>query len=332
VTAMANKVQRRKLRFQRKLSATTIKVQQYIKAGLPAAAATVDDSAGVIKAMRALGSLGMPAKQRRELRAKIVDALPAVMKKDLKLRPTDFGVDDLDLLADLFVRMLERVRYHRYGVNELRRKKAGLRGVFAGELFELLVLNMPGIQKELRGLAEGQLENLNRAMRRNKARLIDAHGADLVAVGEWSGIERVTDIVVHRGNQKLKFTDFAYVTYLAPKVGGPRLVSFLVETEVKLPRAASGFSDQMGVKQARFAGADRVEFFVPGRKQAVSFTPAEIVFDRGNINRVAITTTAATNESWRFRSTREGGYGEIYWRIGLVVDVHELRRLINAAF
>lgn len=327
---MPNKAQRRKLRHQRKLARTTAALQTHIRTGLPAGT-KIADMAGVIKAMRALGSLGMSSAKRAKLRARIVDSLSTVMK-DMLIRPKDFGVPNLDMLAELFVRMLERTRYHEYGVNELRRKKAGLKGVFAGELFELMVLNMTGIQRELRELADGQLAGLNAAMRSNKARLIDANGAPMTATGTWSGVQRVTDILVYRGNQKLKFTDFAYVGYLRPAGGGPTMVSFLVETEIKLPRAAAGFAEQMGVKQARFAGADRVEFTIPGRKDPVSFDPSDIVFDRGNINRVALTTTSQSTQTWRYRSTREGGYDETYWRIGLVVRVDELRALVNVLF
>lgn len=328
---LVNTAQRRKLRVQKRRLKSTANLQQFIKSRLPTGGTSLDDLPGVIKALRALGSMGIPAAKRAKLRANLVESLASVMK-DMKIKPKDLGVKDLDLLAELFVRMLERMRYHEYGVNELRRKKVGLRGVFAGELFELLVLNMESIQKELKSCAEGQFEGLNSAMRSQKARLIDANGVNIAVSGKWAGIERVTDIIIYRNNQKLKFTDFAYATFLDPPKNGPRLVSFLVETEVKLPRAASEFSEQMGVKQARFAGADRVEFIVEGQKKPVSFKPEEIIFDSGNINRVALTTTKSSNETWRLRSTRKGGYDEIYWRIGLVVEVEDLRRLVNILF
>jgi len=333
---MPNNAKRRKLRLARKRQRTEAAIGALVRGSLPKPP-TVDDAAGLLKAVRALGALGLSSRKQQKLRAALTSALAELFKTESfagrNIRTTSFGLKDGDFdgLARLFVRMLERMRYGEYGISELRRKRAGLHGVFAGEIFELLVLHHEGIQKQLHKLAEDQKDSLNQLMRRGKARLIDGNGAPFAETGEWRGVQRVTDILVHRGNQRLKFTDFAYVSYLAPRGGGPRVVSFLVETEVKLPRAAAGFAEQMGVKQARFAGADKVEFtLADGSTQA--FTPGEIVFDRGNINRVALTTTKGPRETWRLRSTKLGGYAEVYFRIALVVDVEQLRAMVNLAF
>lgn len=332
---MVSKQKARKQSFKRKRDKINADLGGYVKSplGVPAPSGEI---AGRLRAVRALGALGMPLRKRRALRKRIVTDLADTLARE-KIRPRDLGLkgnslaQEIDLLAELLVQMLERVNYHEFGINELRRKKKGLRGVFAGELFELLVLNMPSIQDELRLLSGRQLAELNAAMRNHRARLINAHGVQLALTGTWTGVHRVTDIYVRKGKSRLKFTDFGYVTFLNSK-SGKLYVSFLLETEVKMPAAAGKFREQIGVKQARFTDADQIEFTIDGADVPVSFAPADIIFDSRNINRFALDPIEGPQQTWRVQSTSSGGYHEAFWRVGLVVDVSGLRALVEAAF
>ena len=317
-----------------------------LKAALPSRG-QVTERGPMVKALRALGALQLTPTQYKRAREKIVAALSGVMG-ELKIDARDLGARDLDHLAELFMRMLERVRYSRYNISELRRKARGLRGVFTGELFELLVLNLTSLQQDLKNMAALQLESLNvvwaeefaiatgaAASSSRAPRILNALGEPIpwmVPKGEFKGIDRVVDIFIYRDGKKLKFTDFGYISYYKDARGTTLAISFLVEGEIKLPRAAAGFSDQIGRSQGRFAGAERVEMVVQGQKTPISFRPEEIIFDRASINRNAITTTRATNDTYRWRTTNKGGYPEAYLRMGLTVNVDDLRRLVNILF
>lgn len=295
--------------------------------------AVTPDASAILRAMRTLGTGTMRPRVRAALRSRVVEALADTMR-GMRLAPGDFGVSSYAGLADTFVTMLERVGYHEYGVTELRTKRAGLHGAFAGELFELLVIHHHGIQADLLGLADLQLKELTGlSAAAAKARLVDALGAAVDLRGTWGRARLVTDITVIRGNRRLKFTDFGYVSVLAPAAGGPSAVSFLVEGEVKLPRAAASFAEQIGEKQARFTDADRIEVRFADDGSPASFAPHEIVFDtKAALGRVALTTTSAPGQTWRLRTTKVGGFEDAYWRVGLTVDVEELRRLVTVLF
>ena len=318
-------------------------LRTFVKSPLASGSKAADVS-GVLRGLRALGTLALSTARRDRLRARLLESIEKVMA-DMKLDARDLGARDHKHLAEMFVRMVERVGYERYNVSALRRKAQGLRGVFAGELFEQLVLNMRSLQNDLRIMARGQLENLLTlvadqlknvaAGKRSAGRLIDCLGnpipsSNLVGA-KFKEIVRATDIFIYAGGKKLKFTDFAYVVVIDTPSGKP-MVSFLVETEIKLPRAASDFSEQIGQAQGRFAFADHVELRIPGRADPVEFTPDQIIFDHGSINRTAVTMTRSSSDSYRFRETSKGGYDEVYTRVGLALDVNELRRLVNVLF
>jgi hypothetical protein len=336
---VANKAQARKLRLQKRRRKIELQLRQHLKTNLSARGVVSLEAPGVVKALRALGSIGMSSAKRAALRTTVTKAL-AVVIEEMKFNPADLGVRDLDQLSELFVRMLERAGYREYGITELRRKASGLRGIFAGELFELLVLNMEDLQKDLRAMARGQLETLNGAVALNQARLLDGYGNLVEVKGKFSGIYRVTDIAIYklgRSGPPLKFTDFAYVTYLVPEGGGMPLLSFLVETEAKLPRSAREFSEQIGAAQSRYAGAERIEMLFDGARKPTVVLPEQIVFDVGSYQRTAVTTTSAKSNRYDYRITpwKRGDpilNQEAYLRIKLTLNTAELRRLVNILF
>lgn len=335
---MASKAKARQLRLQKRRAKIELQLKRHLKASLPGGTVSLD-APGVLKALRLLGKMGMPAGKRARLRATLVQAL-AVVIEETKFRPADLGVRDLDHLSELFVRMLERVGFHEYGITELRRKARGLRGAFAGELFEQLVLHMEELQSDLRNMAGTQLATLNGSVAAHKTRLLDGYGQPIKVKGRFAGIYRVTDIAIYKPGHvgpPLKFTDFAYVTYLVPEGGGMPLLSVLVETEIKLPRAAREFSEQIGNAQSRYAGAERIEMLFDGDTHPTAVLPDQIVFDVGSIQRTAVTATTAKSNRYTFRTTKwKAGdpilNEESYLRIGLSFETTELRRLVAVLF
>ncbi len=338
---MANPATRKRgaQRLDAGLKAVDADLKKYITT--PLSKTGKPEVSGVLRGLRALGSTTISAARRRKLRANLFVAVAKVIK-EAKIDAQKVGAASLDALAKRFVQMVERVGYERYGITELRRKARGLRGVFAGELFEQLVLNMRTLQDDLRGLALMQLQDIARFMKAEKqfpskkgqARLINALGdniepRDLVGM-KFTKVVRATDIVTFMKGEK-KFIDFAYIAY-SEHADGRKLVTFLVEAEIKLPRAARAFSKQIGKSQGRYAFADTIEMTVPHEKRRVSFTPDQVMFDRGSINRVAVTMTRASDSTYRIRFTRKGGYPEVYTRVGLALDVRELRKLVRVLF
>lgn len=290
---------------------------------------TADPAAftGALRALRALGSRRIPRRIRTALRARIAEGLRAEGGID----PRDLGMATHDDLAELLVRMLERVRYGSYRLSELRRKRLGLQGNFAGELFEQLVLEHRGIQSDLAEIAATQLRSLREQLRTPKGRFVDGRGAEISLQGSFGPVRRVTDIATWHGAVRRKFTDFAHVSLFAPSGGGERRIAFLTEVEVKLPRAAADFGDQMAAKQARFAAADRIEVrFDDG--SVVSFRPEEVVVDLAGINRIAISTTRRPGQTWRFSFRGKRRPREAWLRVNLAIDVEQLRRMVALTF
>src|SRR5215468_3363747 len=209
---MSSRVRQKRLARERasaQLASIEAELRQHIKSALPSAT-NPGNVGGVIRGLRALGALALPAAERKGLRARLVKSLAQVMSDgNFKLKATDLGARDLEHLADMFVRMLERVHYSRYGITELRRKVRGLRGIFAGELFEQLVLNLESLHEDLQKLARGQLEDLERLLAEEREhagpagpsakarvpRLLDALGAPigpLAGGGKFSEIQQAT--------------------------------------------------------------------------------------------------------------------------------------------
>lgn len=313
-------------RAARKRTSLDRRLAPYVKAALPTGG--ISNGRELLAATRTLAKLSLLPRLHKALRSRLVDALDAHFKT-MQLQPRDFGMGSTRELADLFLHTLERVGYHEYLASELRAKRTGLHGNFGGELFELLVLNEPVLQSMLAEMAHSAHEALTKSAGKY---LIDASGRRLGAIqGKWGPVERVTDIVTYAGNAEPKFTDFAYITRFKPTKGGKELVVFLVEAETKLPAAAKEFRIQMSKKQLRFTNADGVAFMLHGKTKEV--TADCIVFNqRAPIGRVAISTTRRITMSWGPRFVKHAGFADVYWRVGLTMNIDELRRTVSLMF
>lgn len=287
--------------------------------------------AGVLRSLRLLGAImELPAKEARELRARLLEGLVRFFQSAMKLKPSDLGARTMDELVEVFLRMVERTRYSGYTLRALRAKLHGLRGVFAGELFELLVHNMRELQGDLRRMAQLQLGELNGLARQGSKLLVDANGNKVTVAGQFTEIRRATEIYIWKDGQKRKFLDLAYVSVLDRD--GKRTVGMLVETEIKLPGAAKSFGEQIGQAQTRFAGADEIEMVVEGFGKPIRVTPDRVVFSRRSINRFAVTTTVKSTDQLSFSFTEKGGYLESYLKVRVAVNTAELYRMLNVLF
>lgn len=296
---------------------------------------------GVLRAMRKTMSVALSAAARAAVRSTLVNALTEEFKT-LKIQPGDLGQKTVDEVAELFLRMLERANVTGYTATRLRgqaagafSRKPGLRSTFAGELFELLVRNLEELQKDLRTLAQAELDDLKAAVAGQAGKrpaLLDGNGKPVKLDGTFGPVQQVTDVVTDTGSGKLKFIDTAYVSVFTPSDGGPSRLVFLVEVEIKLPGAAKGFSKQIGSALARFSTADGVEVVFAGAKTPTPFKRAQLIVDPRAMYRTAVTTTQRATPTYRWRTTRKGGYREGYLRIGLTIDVDALYRLVNLLF
>jgi hypothetical protein len=328
-------------RVKAKRARANADARRFLKTALPGVNPDDLTVSGVLRAMRKTMSVALSAATRAALRTKLVDALTAEFTT-LKIKPADLGQKSVEELAELFLRMLERADVTGYTATRLRSqaagafsRKPGLRSTFAGELFELLVRNLEELQKDLRGLAQAELDDLKPAVAGKAGKrpaLLDGNGKRVQLDGTFGPVQQVTDVVTDTGSGKLKFIDTAYVSVFTPSDGGAARLVFLVEVEIKLPGAAKGFSKQIGSALARFSTADGVEVVFAGAKTPTPFKRAQLIVDPRAMYRTAVTTTQRTTPTYRWRTTRKGGYREAYLRIGLTIDVDALYRLVNLLF
>jgi hypothetical protein len=306
-----------------------------IEARLPAsiAAAVVGELAsakppttfGLLRAWRRLGrAAAIAPHDRNVLRQGFVEAFAKVLheagQKGAAFLPADFGVRGSRELAEMFVTMLDRVGYAKASLSKLRR----IRSTLVGELLEVLVRNATELQADLLGMAKAQL----RLVRRPGATLLDAAGATVVAAvfGEPA---KAIDLAITGAGGKRKFIDFAYVS-IGGLPDGTRIITFLVETEVKMPTAARKAGRQIGRAQARFdmVPGDKLVLDVAGHGP-LEFTRDQIVFAPNSIDRTLVSIGDTPN--FKLRSTRAGGYDETFWQIDLDMRATSLRRLVDLA-
>jgi hypothetical protein len=295
-------------------------------AGMPATPSTLT---GLLRAWRRLGRLtALPTLRRLELRQRFVAAICEVFGS-LGFKPADFGAPDLKALAETFVTMLERIGYGQLRVSEL----AGRRSQMGGELLELLVQNLGELQKDFIGMAHGQRELLDAALHT----LVDAKGTPVPGLqGKFGPALKATDIVIIDRTGKLpprKFIDLAYVSeFQHASGGGEQLISFLVETEIKMPAASKKVGKQIGVAQVRFdfGPDDELHMVVAGYADPVVLKrPQQIIFAPHAINRTAVTVHHTPYFKPSF--TARGGYPEVFWRVGVSMRSQEIWRLVDVA-
>ncbi len=354
VTRAVQKKLSAKERLQARQAANEQEVRLAVKAVLPPPGTALDVK-GALRALHQVGSLALRPNIRKKVTAKLTGELAKTLPQT-SIKPTDLGAKDFPDLADRLVKMLERAGYAEYGIAELRRKRAGLRHNFAGELFEQLVLHHGELQAIFRDLADEGLRTALDAIKTEavlrktlpaadylkKTRLLTAKGEpallDPASFVDANGrslvmIERVVDIRTRVGNAWRMFTDTAYVVRFTPVGGGPQRVLILVETEIKLPAAARDFSGQVSEAQLRHGAADEIEMRGLESGTRHTFTPDNVIFDVGGISRNAVTITRRRTMTAAFRYVEYAGGGrEHYTRIGLAVQVDELRRLIALLF
>jgi hypothetical protein len=111
---------------------------------------------------------------------------------------------------------------------------------------------------------------------------------------------------------------------------GPRILSFRVETEIKLGKQAKKAGGQIGRAQLRFdmASGDKLRLRLEGQDEPIDLEPAQIAFAPQAINRTLVTTR--NEPQYMLSSTERGGYPETYWRIGVVIRAGEIWRLVRA--
>jgi hypothetical protein len=269
---------------------------------------------------RRLGrAAGLSTQERLALRERVVMAFEQAFRS---FTPRDFGVRTRKELAEIVVTMLERTGYGRLPRSKLRQ----LRGNFAGELLELLVQHLENLQKDLRRMAEAQRQLLNSA----KTTLVDAHGTVVSLSGEFGAVRKATDIVVVDPSGTRKFIDFAYVSVFEHVSGtGPLTLSFLVETEIKMPTAAGKAGRQIGRAQVRFdlPPTGKIRMVLEGDADPVEISADRIVFAPTSINRTLV--TISQTEQYRPSFTAQGGYQEYFWRIGVDIHTGEIWRLVD---
>jgi hypothetical protein len=286
-----------------------------LPAGVPVTRAGI---LGVLRAWRRLGVLStLSAPARLAIRARYLQAFERILDAS-RLSPGDFNAAGFKELADIMLRMMERKGYGQVPVRELR----GMRGNFAGELFELLGQNYRPLQRDLKYLAVGQVEILNDS----KTTLVDANGNPFTMPGEFGEPCKATDITI--GGQP--FMDLAYVSLLEPPPG-PKVdvLSLAVETEFKMPTAAGKAGKQIGRAQVRYdvPKGTILEATVEGRKAPVKVGANQIVFAQNSIIRTLVTPTGTP--MYRYSFTARGGYPEHFLRIGVAIDPKAIWQMLD---
>jgi hypothetical protein len=282
---------------------------------------------GLLRAWRRLGrAADIAPHDRNVLRQSFVNAFTRLLheagtKGGTPFMPADFGVHGYRELADLFVTMLERVGYAKASLSKLRR----IRSMMVGELLEVLVRNSRELQPGLLGMAEAQL----RILRRPGTALVDARGAAVAVPKAFEAPVKAIDIVITGSGAPRKFFDLAYVS-LGEWPDGKQFITFLVETEIKMPTAARKAGRQVGRAQVRFDMEDGDELVVNvAGKGPLKFRADQIVFAPTSIDRTLV--SIGNTEQFKLRSTRAGGYDETFWQVDLEMKATSLRRLVDLA-
>jgi hypothetical protein len=260
---------------------------------------------------------------RVALRKRYVKELERVLKAE-SYDPKDFGVDNVNQLADALVATTERV-----GRGKSLARLARMRGSVAGELLEQLVRHMEQLGKDFRMIAKHQVEVLNSP----KTPLIDARGAKVSRAalgGEFGEPVEAYDFTI-RGR---KFFDRGEVSFVWPKgAAEPSFVSVCVETEIRMPVKAKQGGKQIGRAQARYDFLKRypkgtkLKFYVRGRRKPIEVEPKEIIFAQNSIMRTLV--TLSRTEKYRPSYTRRGGYLEHFWHLDVDLRAKVIWQLVN---
>lgn len=282
---------------------------------------------GVVRALRVFGRAKLRPSQRKALRDLLKVALTETMQR-MRVRPDSLGLNNLDELADLFLAMVERTRYARFGSTALRttRNRKGLRSNFAGELFERLVLHDRGLGSYIEDLGDSHRKGLNNAIKKAPHLLVNGKDQPITVLQAFKGNGLATDLalVVEGVPVPLKFVDIARVAFSGS--GSKRRIAILVEIEAKIRGRRGEFNEQIDAARPRLKEAISLELVVDGKK--VTFRSEDVVFHTGLDSRVAVTSTRLPNGRASFQQSRNNAY----LRVGLAVDASELHRLSGILF
>ena len=282
---------------------------------------------GVVRALRVFGRAKLSSSQRRVLGRLLKEALSEAMRS-IRIRPESLGVGNLDELAELFLAMVERTGYHRFGSAALRKTRArqGLRSNFAGELFERLVLHDRELADDIAGLADAHRQDFNAAIESASELLVNGKGKKVTVPTRFRGNALATDLltIVDGVPIPLKYVDNARVSFSGK--GSDLRIAILVETEAKIRGRKADFDEQIDAARPRLARATSLRLTVDG--ETITFKSEDVVFHTGIAGRVAVTSTRARTNRYTVRQSRDNAY----LRVGKTIDASEVHRLSGILF
>jgi hypothetical protein len=326
-------------RLAKKLKLST-QALGFLKHALPGVDLAAIPITGVLRAFRA----AWPSPVHPALRAEVLAHLTRALAKafdSMIIKPADLGLPDSQTLARAFMAMLERTAYATYTVKRLRgvaggviSRTPGLRSVFAGEFFELLVRNLTDLQAEFRSMAEElrhEMDGILNGHLTGRPQLLDGDGKEINVKGTFGPVRKLVDIVELVPNaQPLKFIDFMYVAEFIPDDGSPARLAVLLESEFKLPGAARELRKQVGKALARLATGQGIAGIFDDTKAVASFDRKNLMFSQTAMTRTAVSPGPTPAARWVI--TDKGGYQESYLHLKVDIDVDELYRVVNLLF
>jgi len=271
------------------------------------------------------------------------------------VNPKNFGVKSETELAELFVKIIERMKIKpksfRAFIAQMRIK--GYQSRVRGMLWHMFVRNFQPLQDDFIGVARSQVKEMNNPA----VKLLNAKGKGVQEPVNFGKPRKAQEIhIIKNDGTSVEFIDDVLVSCSGAEA--KRLWGFLVEIEVKTTSAAKSFSKQIGFAQLRLMADEvkEVAMIVEGFKEVVKIKPENIIFSPSSIDRNAV--TLLSNSKWgrlakstrsdlsdalttgnsqkiyeasgfRFQSTRKG-QGETFRRITLAVNTDELNKLVRA--
>ncbi|MER7172342.1 hypothetical protein [Streptomyces mesophilus] len=306
-------------------------------AGLPMhgmSKAPGDSFAAVLRDLRLL--MGAPPSTLRTQQLLALTPALAAASKAMHIDPGLLRLKTHDAVAHWFLRLTERVDYAAYTKSELALKKVGLRGVFGGEGFELLVNGHGPLNRKLDARAEIERAAMNALVRSKAPGLVDARGRRIEGLaGSFDEVTQGYDVWIHTpGGRKVKFVDTVRLSLFRPSARievETLYLGLLAGAEIKLPGAAKSVGKQISRIRDRFRRILALELTVPGRFESAIFLPQQIVFNGSATKFSAIAPGEIDDVITRTTTTRTGADLEFDQYL-MDLDVRELTRAIDLLF
>ncbi|MGW3815315.1 hypothetical protein [Streptomyces sp. NPDC005046] len=256
--------------------------------------------------------------------------------KALHIDPRLLRLESHEAVAHWFLRLTERVDYAAYTRAELALKRTGLRGVFGGEGFELLVHGHAPLNRKLDGRAEIERRAMNRLVETREIGLVDARGDPVEGlVGKFDDVRTGYDVWIHTPGRKVKFVDTLRLSLFKPAKGvevEALYLGLLAGAEIKMPGAARSVGQQIARIRERFRRIMWLELTVPGVYQSALFAPQQIVFNGTATKFSAIAPGEIEGVITKRIATTLTGEELKFDQFHMDVDVRELMRLIDLLF